>query len=253
MYYQSTVFVLVAFICFGVYHFMLRDGHDLVYLFSSYLDKYAPNIDGQEFDNTEYPWRKMLRDNFEAIKSEFLEYKSRNTLHRLSDIDNSHIWLDTAINKDIPWDVLMLRVFYWDTMKMQYFPVTSSLIRNIPGCTFAMFSLMHAKKSLPLHKGFYKGVMRYHLTLISPKHYRNSFIIVNGKKHYWRVGEDVMFDDTYEHQVFNLSRNETRVILLLDIKRNFSSFLANALNTIFLNIAKHHETVVNIVNNQDRM
>lgn len=41
---------------------------------------------------------------------------------------------------------------------------------------------------------------------------------VDGREVQWREGEVLVFDDTYEHEVRNLPREE-RVVLLLHVKR----------------------------------
>ena len=51
-----------------------------------------------------------------------------------------------------------------------------------------------------------------HLPLIVPA---DCAIEVGGETHAWRVGEVVVFDDTFEHHAWNRS-DQRRVILLMD-------------------------------------
>ncbi|MCB0737337.1 MAG: aspartyl/asparaginyl beta-hydroxylase domain-containing protein, partial [Bacteroidetes bacterium] len=44
------------------------------------------------------------------------------------------------------------------------------------------------------------------------------FIINGGQKYSWKEGEDILFDDTFRHQVSN-NTNETRAILFCDVYR----------------------------------
>ena len=48
-------------------------------------------------------------------------------------------------------------------------PRTAPLMREIPGMTTAMFSILSPRKHILDHRGPYKGVLRYHLGLIVPR------------------------------------------------------------------------------------
>ena len=109
-----------------------------------------------------------------------------------------------------------------------------------------MFSVLHSGKVLPEHCGPYKGVVRYHLGLITPKDNTHCLLTVNGIKYRWKEGEDIMFDDTFPHSVINRS-DESRVILFLDIKKKFNNLFLDSLNTILLYLSKFNETVDHIV------
>ena len=43
---------------------------------------------------------------------------------------------------------------------------------------------------------------------------------VNGEKYNWKEGEDVMFDDTFAHKVYN-ETEDIRVVVYMDIERKF--------------------------------
>ena len=45
------------------------------------------------------------------------------------------------------------------------------------------------------------------------------YIIDGGQRYDWKEGEDVLFDDTFQHAVWNKT-NETRVVLFCDVFRN---------------------------------
>jgi beta-hydroxylase len=48
--------------------------------------------------------------------------------------------------------------------------------------------------------------------------------MINNKKYIWTEGEDILFDDTLLHSVEN-NTNEPRVILFLDIPRQFNNII----------------------------
>jgi aspartyl/asparaginyl beta-hydroxylase (cupin superfamily) len=116
-------------------------------------------------------------------------------------------------------------------------------IKKIPGCTQAMFSVLSPGKIIKPHTGIYAGILRYHLGLNIPKNHMNCFISVNKKKYYWENGKDVMFNDMLEHYVEN-NTDESRIILLLDIKKDFNNIFINALNTFLLYFTQFNDTII---------
>jgi aspartyl/asparaginyl beta-hydroxylase (cupin superfamily) len=97
-------------------------------------------------------------------------------------------------------------------------PTTTALIEQVPGMTTAFFSILGPGVKLPPHKGPWKGFIRYHLGLVVPEAGERCGIEVGGEKAYWREGKSLIFDDTYEHRVWN-DTTSTRVVLFLDVVR----------------------------------
>ena len=198
----------------------------------------------QEYYPTNMKWCEILRQNYTVIRDEYIEYvKMHGRFKRIKDIDPNQAELDST---PIPWKVLFLRCYNADTEKMKLFPKTFELLKRVPGCTLAMFSILKPGQYLPPHYGPYKGVLRYHLSLIIPKDYKNCYLEVNGQRYCWEEGGDVIFDDSLEHRVFNKT-NETRVVLFMDIQRRFDSVVLNGLNTALLYLFKFNNTINNIV------
>lgn len=222
--------------------FYLMNGYFLLYCINLIL---YPFSDGPAYLYTDKNWCKNLRDNYTVIRDEYLRYLNNNSLKRFSDIDPNQRSTDTG---EIPWEILMLRVYNKDTDKVKLFPETFKLIKKIPGCTLAMFSILRPGKKLAPHYGPSKSVLRYHLSLIIPKDNKGCFITVNGENHYWKEGEDVMFDDTYLHSAEN-NTDQTRVVLFLDIKRKYNNVFLDWMNETMLHYAQYNPTVLNIVNN----
>jgi beta-hydroxylase len=185
----------------------------------------------------------MLRRNYKKIRREYFDYKKSNKLKSFREVDNNQIDYDIS---DIPWPVLFLRVYNRDTDKVSYFPRTCKLLRDIPGCTLAMFSVLPPGKVIPPHVGPFSGVLRYHLCLVDGG--EGCFINVGGKKYIWESGKDVIFDDTFEHFVENNS-DKTRVILFIDIQKRFSNPILDIVNTLFLKLSQYNKTVYDIVYN----
>ena len=83
------------------------------------------------------------------------------------------------------------------------------------------------------HHGIYKGVLRFHLGLSTPNS-PNCFISVNNQIYYWKDGEGIIFDDTFEHWVNN-NTDKQRIILICDIIRPVN-YLAHIINISLINI-----------------
>jgi beta-hydroxylase len=234
--------ILASIILILILIFIFIDGYYLVNVVNSILADYSH---GPEFISTKHKWCKTLRDNYREIRNEYIDYSVNQcqTAQRFADLDYTQSFVDTGY---IPWEVIILRIYNKDTNKIKHFPKTYNFIKDIPGCSLAMFSVLKPGKKLDTHKGPSKSVLRYHLSLITPKNNEECYLTVNDKKYIWRTGSDIMFDDTYDHSAEN-NTNETRVVLFLDIQREYNNFFLDWLNGMILHYAQYNSTVVNIV------
>lgn len=91
---------------------------------------------------------------------------------------------------------------------------------------------------IPIHVGYYKGIIRYMIPLIVPEDKENCFLWVNGLKYSWTEGESVLWDDIYPHN----NTNQNRVLLYMDIIRPFDGILGN-LNSLVLKLMKNSDIV----------
>ncbi|HWI85550.1 MAG TPA: aspartyl/asparaginyl beta-hydroxylase domain-containing protein, partial [Sphingomonas sp.] len=127
---------------------------------------------------------------------------------------------------DDQWKTL---VFYCHGRRVaencQRFPETDALLRRIPQMRTAMFSILDGGAHIPAHHGPYKGVLRYHLGLRVPAQGDACCIRVDNEIRSWEEGKSLIFDDTYEHEVWNRDPRQ-RVVLFVDILRPMSPPLA---------------------------
>jgi len=126
-------------------------------------------------------------------------------------------------------------------------PDTARLLRKIPGMKTAFFSILSPGKRLPPHRGPYRGVMRYHLPLLVPQH-GPCGIRVGDQTATFEEGVGIMFDDTYEHEAWNDTK-ETRVVLFLDITRPMK-FPFNIINSAIITVIGWSPTVRKTRNKQ---
>lgn len=251
---------------------------DACNIINDILQYYSPRLENTEFDFTDYNWRKHLRDNYKVIKDEYFDYERVHKLPRLDYIDPNQRINDSEHQLEIPWSgtqimlliniklivfcsaVLMLELYGSETKIYQYFPRTRALLSNQLGLTVttAMFSVLEAGKSIPPHRGHYYGITRYHLTLKTTRNPNNCVLIIHCEKtkrkkfYHWKEGQDILFDDTYLHEVHSsATHNETRIVLFLDIQKKFTHFIPNTINNLFLSLAKFHYRVVEVVKRQN--
>lgn len=90
-----------------------------------------------------------------------------------------------------------------------------------------MFSILEPGSKITPHAGPFKGCIRYHLGLNCPK---NAYIKVDGIKYNWKNGKDILFDDTFVHEVNNDS-DELRIILFCDIERKMRDTFSQKINS----------------------
>jgi beta-hydroxylase len=81
-----------------------------------------------------------------------------------------------------------------------------------------MISILSPRKHILDHRGPYKGVLRYHLGLIVPEDAESCRIRVGDDFRHWEEGKSMIFDDTFNHEVWN-DTDETRVVLFVDVLR----------------------------------
>ena len=99
----------------------------------------------------------------------------------------------------------------------------------------ALYSILAPKKHIPAHKGPYNGVLRYHLGLIVPEPKEKCRIRIVDKVTHWDEGDSIIFDDTFEHEVWN-DTNGFRAVLFVDFVRPVR-FPFNMLNEFLINAA----------------
>ncbi|MCC5669482.1 aspartyl/asparaginyl beta-hydroxylase domain-containing protein [Nostoc sp. CHAB 5784] len=172
--------------------------------------------DATFYDSHQFSWVVDLESNWTTIRKELEEVlKYEDYLPNFQDISPEQYYL----TKDNRWKTYF---FYAYGLKAenncQICPETSRLIEKVPGMKTAFFSILLPHKHIPEHCGPYKGVIRYHLGLIVPQPKENCRIRVGNDFGYWEEGKSLIFDDTFEHEVWN-DTDANRVVLFLDVLR----------------------------------
>jgi len=200
---------------------------------SNRLVKSAPFLDRIK----NFPSARNFEANWEAIRDEILAViRSDAELPQFSDIDPTQKPLTNY--GGVPWYTYMLMAYgNWVENNATRCPLTSRLIRQDPRITTAMFSIIPGGKEIPPHRGLFKGVLRYHLGLKTPRS-EGCYILVGGEKYSWKEGEGVLFDDTFLHEVKNTT-DELRIVLFLDVVRQDSPAIIRLIDRGMYQMAKN--------------
>jgi aspartyl/asparaginyl beta-hydroxylase (cupin superfamily) len=168
---------------------------------------------------TTCPPLRELDQDWPAIREELLALLSEKaSIPRYHDVDRMQYGISGRVDPEKDW-----KVFYLYAMgekpaaNRARCPRTSELLDHVPGLFQAFFSILDGGKSVPAHCGPYRGYLRYHLGLVVPEKDPPSIRIKD--QHYtWQEGQSILFDDSWEHEVFNQSQSD-RVVLIVDIRR----------------------------------
>lgn len=168
------------------------------------------------FPAERFPWIAEIEGNWETIRDEAIALlEDREALPSFQEISTDQV----AITNDDRWKTFFLYGYGFQAdLGVQLCPKTAALMRQIPGMTTAMFSILSPNKHILPHRGPYKGVLRYHLGLIVPTEKQACRIRVGQEIRHWEQGGSLIFDDTFDHEVFN-ETDETRVVLFVDVLR----------------------------------
>jgi ornithine lipid ester-linked acyl 2-hydroxylase len=163
-----------------------------------------------------FPWVAEVERNWEVIAQELQAILAdREALPSFQEISKDQI----AITDDDRWKTFFLYGYGFQAdLGVELCPRTAAIMREIPGMTTAMFSILSPRKHILAHRGPYKGVLRYHLGLIVPQAKEDCRIRVDTEIRHWEAGKSMVFDDTFDHEVWN-DTEETRVVLFVDVLR----------------------------------
>ena len=194
---------------------------------------------------------KPLEDNWEIIQQEalaLLDFKEQIT--DLSQIGGGYT--KGGVHQ-VKWKSYVLKSGVYLEKNCERCPETTKLLKKLPNISQVFFSILDPNQHIATHKGYYYGLLRYHLGLVIPynnaenkcwirinsdwednKQYDKSSI-VRGEKYHWREGEGIMFNDNYLHEAKN-ETDKVRIVLFIDVARNFPWWI-DWVNKLVLKIA----------------
>jgi aspartyl/asparaginyl beta-hydroxylase (cupin superfamily) len=165
-----------------------------------------------------YPDLRILDENHALIREEMenvLRYKERTP--RYHDVSEAERYISGTVDPDKDWKVFILMTVAGSVKANQEkCPRTVALLKQIPNLFDAFFSILDPGKSIPAHCGPYLGYLGYHLGLRIPKN-NPPKMRVKDQFHTWEEGRSVVFDNSWEHEVYN--SDDLWVVLIVDFFR----------------------------------
>jgi aspartyl/asparaginyl beta-hydroxylase (cupin superfamily)/thioredoxin-like negative regulator of GroEL len=175
------------------------------------------------FERSEFPWLDAFEAGFAEIRSELLRVlvADRDGLQPYIDFPSS-LPVDQfrELNRSRRWSAY----FLWNQSEavsghIARCPVTAKLLETAPRCRIegkaptAFFSILDPNTRIPPHTGVTNTRLTVHLPLVVPP---DCGFRVGGTTREWVPGQAWVFDDTIEHEAWNLS-DTPRAILIFDI------------------------------------
>jgi aspartyl/asparaginyl beta-hydroxylase (cupin superfamily) len=183
---------------------------------SSFLRSQSTFEDAPVMDPAKFPGLTAFTENWETIQTELNEVlKHRDAIPLFHEISKDQV----RISLGDKWRTFILFGFGEKLQKnCSQAPVTTSLLEKVPNLQTAWFSILGPDHHIPAHRGVTTGILRAHLGLNIPKDAEKCRLRVDDQVVVWQPGEMFVFDDTYEHEVWN-ETNEERVVLIFDFDR----------------------------------
>jgi beta-hydroxylase len=167
------------------------------------------------YDSAEFPWVRELEAATPDIQRELEQVLgTREPIPAFQEISPEQ----QAITQDDRWRTYVLFAYgVRANRNCRECPRTAAAVARIPGMKTALFSILSGHKHIPAHRGPYQGLLRCHLGLAVPDP-AACRIRVGTRIAGWLPGRTLIFDDTFEHEVWN-EGSESRVVLFIDFVR----------------------------------
>ena len=189
------------------------------------LKYYFPGLPQQAFYPREaFPWAAELEAQTPAIRDELfrvMQLEGQFTPY-LEGSGAGHLQHANPLAGSLDWGAFYL---WKDGQRVDrncdLCPVTAAAIAKLPldflegQAPSVLFSMLKPGAHIPPHHGMINTRLICHLPLLVPG---PAWLRVGAKRHHWREGELVVFDDSFEHEAKN-EASETRVVLLFEVWR----------------------------------
>jgi aspartyl/asparaginyl beta-hydroxylase (cupin superfamily) len=165
-----------------------------------------------------FPALRAIDENYEAIRAELLALLPRRTeIPLYHEVDQAQQGISGQDKRS--WRVFFVKLHNAgdELPNVELVRKTRAVIDGIPDVLQAFFSILEPRKSVPAHNGPYLGYLRYHTAFVVPRE-NPPTLRVKDRLHTWREGQSLLFDDSWNHEVYNQSEGE-RVVLIVDVLR----------------------------------
>lgn len=175
-------------------------------------------------------WR-VLRDEALAIRMD--------RIPRFHDIMGEQEAISANDGRD--WRMFVMKAYGATVQEnLARCPTVARLLEECPEVLSATFSYLAPGKHIPVHRGPFRGIMRFHVGLSMPRNDAGDLgavLWIAGEPHMLEDGGTLLWDDTYPHEVLNTT-NRVRVALLLDVWRPRQPADMAALSSVIVGTAR---------------
>ena len=184
--------------------------------FESRIAAASPLGDPHFYNTADFPWAALLEREWRLIRKELdAVMVFRDRMPSFQDILKEV----GAIQQDHNWKTYFLAGIGMDCSEnARRCPETMRLLKTIPGMSTAFFSILSPGKHSPAHRGAWNGILRLHVGLMVPEPREKCRIRIGNDFHSWTEGQALIFDDTFNHEVWN-DTDGYRVVLFVDFAR----------------------------------
>ena len=195
--------------------FLIKYGKHLRSFFDRLIASSSLVPNDPVLDVRRFAWTALLRDHWATIRDEAVRVALRGeAAPSLATISPDH----RAIAEIDKWRSFFLWGYGFPiTDNLARCPETAKIVEQIPGLNSAFFSILAPGTHIPDHRGVTKGLITCHLGLIVPRD-GDVRMRIDTRIVRWAEGETLVFDDTYQHEVWN-DTTGTRVVLLIQFER----------------------------------
>lgn len=194
-----------------------------------------------------FPNHALIKNNAAAIKLELSQMMRKtnggNTLTLARDTysgTNRTIGSDvkrTNGGRETGWRLLNIKLGGEISERgASFFPTLARIVEPLDEVKSCIISVLEPHIHIPPHVGYYKGLLRYMYPLSIPADWHKVFLLLDGKKYHWKNDTGMLWDDCFEHSVYN-NTDETRVVIYMDIVRPYTNSVVRWLNDGFIYLA----------------
>jgi aspartate beta-hydroxylase len=173
------------------------------------------------FDRSLFPWAEEFEAQTDAIRAELQRLlpseQGRERVFTADDVEQQNL---RGMDEPPTWNgYYFYRYGERRDDNCSACPATSAALDRLPLSRVrehgpeVLFSVFTAGTHLLPHRGVTNTRLVGHLPLIVPE---DCALNVGGELHAWQEGRLVVFDDTFEHEAWNRSK-QTRVVLIFDL------------------------------------
>lgn len=170
-----------------------------------------PGLEARPWHDTSAEWIRDLEQAAPAILEE---------LERVMEAPEGFVPYEPTLGQGaLEFESRQWRAFYLHRVGRPFpgnherCPSTIEVLRRTPLASEAMFTVLHGGGYVDPHCSDFNAKLTCHLGLVVPD---GAAIRVADETRAWAKGRCLLFDDTYEHEVWNHS-DRVRAILLLDV------------------------------------